>query len=311
MSSKLVLAAQQLNEAATNVMESFSTDIGKDDYSKWLEAIRSEAKERNISLTKRDRFDELAFDMLDDDPKLDAADDPEEIKIKVVNALWHRYHSQNATNKADKALSRGSKQAPKAEENEEGDASEISAVGTKGTVRKFPTIKGVGNSNAGMSRVSNSFGQVISNAYETGMNAGDKADKIKCPYEAGTTRAALWDKSFRRGVEASKLAAKATEEEEFSACADAKREGFLDCAMANQELLPGEEVEFINKFEDGSPEGDAYAEGWSECEMTLAAMCGEIDADGDTEFEDDDEDSLEQDRLNQAPPAFKRMTMEP
>lgn len=71
--------------------EQYSTNITSDDWNQWANAIRAEARDRNINLNNKHSFEDLAFFVVDNDPKIDMMGGDERTKRRVVNALWRQH----------------------------------------------------------------------------------------------------------------------------------------------------------------------------------------------------------------------------
>lgn len=91
---------------ANKICESF--DVQSDDYDKWLEVIRGYSQDQGINISKKTQFQDVAFAVLDNDPKM--LDDS--IKEAIVDTLWARQ-------KVDKSHSRVERAARAREEEEQ------------------------------------------------------------------------------------------------------------------------------------------------------------------------------------------------
>ena len=85
-------------------------------YQHWLTTIMSLADERHVNLTKRQSFNDLAFELLDNDSFVDAlGGDPERTKRTILGALWSAYKVNQAHTRVQDHVSQ---MADKAKEEE-------------------------------------------------------------------------------------------------------------------------------------------------------------------------------------------------
>ena len=92
-----ILGSVNIVEAAKLVKEEFDHTIGQDDYVRWLEAIQQMSAEDGTPINKKADFTEYAMTfVLDQDPVFDLYPDAEEMKVKVVNALWQAAKASKA-----------------------------------------------------------------------------------------------------------------------------------------------------------------------------------------------------------------------
>lgn len=69
-----------------------STPITKNHYKKWLTTIKSMAKQEGVDITNKHSFEDLAFEILDNDPFLDKISGSNEAtKYKIVKSLWKEF----------------------------------------------------------------------------------------------------------------------------------------------------------------------------------------------------------------------------
>ena len=68
------------------VLEGMNT-IQPADYQEWLRVVSEVGQEQNIDLTNQAAFQDLAFELLDNDPKVDAIGNSEDTKNNIVNTL--------------------------------------------------------------------------------------------------------------------------------------------------------------------------------------------------------------------------------
>lgn len=76
------------------VLESFDA-IEPNDYQEWLRVIAEVAAERGDDITNQAVFADLAYEVLENDPKLDGVGASEELTNQIVNTLWHALNTQN------------------------------------------------------------------------------------------------------------------------------------------------------------------------------------------------------------------------
>lgn len=156
-----------------------SKQITPDDYSEWLDAIVSFAdtpqKVEKLK-TSPSIFNDIAFHVLDNDPKMDLFGSDEETKSSIASALWNAYQAQikheNISNRQ-----------PPTEENEE-------KVDTKGDDL--------------MSQIHNSV--VLQKVYNSAVAAGqndagnvDSKTRAKSKYVRGCTRDKVWKLGYAHG----------------------------------------------------------------------------------------------------------------
>lgn len=77
--------------------EEFSADITPHDYQEWARVIRAEAADRGANMNNKRSFEDIAFFVLDNDPKIDMIGNDEETKRDIVNMLWKQQRSAPAT----------------------------------------------------------------------------------------------------------------------------------------------------------------------------------------------------------------------
>ena len=162
------------------VLEGMNT-IQPADYQEWLRVVSEVGQEQNIDLTNQAAFQDLAFELLDNDPKVDAIGNSEDTKNNIVNTLWHAFNTSNYQQKADM-----SNQAGQVEDEESSTKSKKKAMAPTimDTIHTSPTLQKV---------------------YKTGELAGNSdmknADQKPCksPYATGTYRDKVWKLGHRHG----------------------------------------------------------------------------------------------------------------
>lgn len=110
----LVQQVKQLvgHDAAFAILEGDNNGLSPDNYRGWLSAIQDMARKQNISINKKSKFEDVAFDVLDKDRFIDTlSGSSEKNKQRIVNILWQDHKSHVAHNKLTSHLS--------GEENEE------------------------------------------------------------------------------------------------------------------------------------------------------------------------------------------------
>jgi hypothetical protein len=75
-----------------------------EDYKKWMRVIHAESKARGVNINTKRNFEDIAFEMLDNDPKMDLIGANEEAKAKLVNILWQQHRVMIAQNKAEAVI---------------------------------------------------------------------------------------------------------------------------------------------------------------------------------------------------------------
>jgi hypothetical protein len=157
-------------QSITDVMESAPYEITPQDYQQWLPAIIDIAAERGVNINKKVEFMDLAHDLLDNDPKMDAiGGDSAAARRKVVSALWQMFKVNQAHGEVKDHVASA---VTKAREEEEAANDLVGAEG--GFEQAFDTAKGVENE--------------------------EIVKRRRNPYQPGTLRAMLWDEQ-NKGAE--------------------------------------------------------------------------------------------------------------
>lgn len=159
-----ILGVQSILEA----IEPAAFEITPQDYQQWLTAIIEIAAERGMNVSKKNDFTDLAHDLLDNDPKLDAlGGDRMRAQQTVVSALWQAYKVNQAHTKVQSSVAGAVNQAREDEEAANG------LVGSEegGFAQAFDAAKGVENE--------------------------ERVKRRRNPYPVGSLRAALWDEDHK------------------------------------------------------------------------------------------------------------------
>ena len=85
----------EIDSVAMTEAANFITD---NDYAVWLRVIGEEAKDKNIDLSDKLKFTDLAFEVIDNDALFDMHPVADSVKRKVVSTLWKKH--SGARNKA-------------------------------------------------------------------------------------------------------------------------------------------------------------------------------------------------------------------
>ncbi len=155
----------------TEMMSPSDFEITPADYQEWLKAIIEIAQERGLNVSKKIDFMDLAHDLLDDDPKLDAlGGDRMMAKRNIVNALWQAYRVNQAHNAVQDHVANTIKQAQQDEEAADGLVGSEDAGG--GFTQAFNAAKGA-----------------------------EDEEQPRNPYRPGTLRHALWAEKHMKGMQ--------------------------------------------------------------------------------------------------------------
>jgi hypothetical protein len=164
-----------------------SFEVTPQHYNQWLATLTDIAQERGVSISKRQAFNDIAFEILDNDSLVDAiGGDPERTKMNIVKALWQAYQVSKAHTKVQDHV-KGV--VAKAREDEEM-ANRLAGCEDEesGFEQAFNVATGVENEER--SRKPNAF-------LRQAVRKGGKTN----PYPPNTLRAALWDDAHKGGVE--------------------------------------------------------------------------------------------------------------
>jgi hypothetical protein len=152
-------------DSVTAVLESAPYEITPEDYQQWLPAIIDIGAERGININKKVEFMDLAHELLDNDPKLDAVGRDHATCRKIVSALWQMFKVNQAHGDVKTHVAG---MVDKAREEEE--AANGLVGGEGGFEQAFATAKGVEN---------------------------EERVRRRNPYQPGTLRAMLWDEQHK------------------------------------------------------------------------------------------------------------------
>lgn len=105
--------------AVARMFEQFDEDqyqITPQDYQQWMEVLQAEAADRGANLDKKRDFEDLAFLMFENDPRIDELGLDDETLQKIVSTLWTSFKASRSHG----AVQRGVKSAvARAREEEE------------------------------------------------------------------------------------------------------------------------------------------------------------------------------------------------
>jgi len=174
---KTILGLSSITTLAEDAAEDFQ--ITPQHYQQWLQTVMSIAQERGITLAKRQNFNEIAFEILDNDSLVDAlGGDAEATKGNILKALWQAYKVNQAH---DKVQSHVGGIIDKAREDEEAASNLAGAQDGGGFAQVLGASKGVENEEQHSSRI-------VRPVFQRALKRGKTN-----PYPAGSLRAALWN----------------------------------------------------------------------------------------------------------------------
>lgn len=165
-----------------------SFDVTPQHYNQWLATLTDIAQERGVNVSKRQAFNDIAFEILDNDSLVDAiGGDPERTKQNIVKALWQAYQVSKAHTKVQDHVN-GLK--AKAREDEEMVSQLVGAEDEEsGFEQAFNMAVGVEQEEHTHSKPNHFLRQAV--------RRGGKTN----PYPPNTLRAALWDEAHKSGSE--------------------------------------------------------------------------------------------------------------
>jgi len=105
----------KFNEVPYASLEQEEQAVTPHDYQKWMRVMHEEGAARGININNKRSFEDLAFEMLDNDPKMDSIGSDERTKSNIVNILWQQHRAMIAQQKAQQSF----KSMMRPEENEE------------------------------------------------------------------------------------------------------------------------------------------------------------------------------------------------
>lgn len=165
-------------ESIVEAVEQLSSVITPHDYQEWLRLTQEIADEDDIDLSRESDFQDLAWELLDNDPKIDAIGGDETMKQHIINTLWHAYNTNINQQHANSRIG--------SVEDEE--------VLDKNVSKHIEMIKLITSS------------PKLSKVYASGVSAG-QANKsgtgekpTKSPYASGTQRDKVWKAGFQHGT---------------------------------------------------------------------------------------------------------------
>lgn len=167
--------AQLTGRTLVEVAQEMDGTIQPEDYQEWLRVIGEVGEEEGLDLSKRAVFYDTAFEVLDNDPKMDMIGGSEGSKLAICKTLWHAYNVAQSHNAVG--------QVPPDEENEEA------------------SVEG----NADMDLMSTVHSSVnLQKVYRNGVSVGqsDVADgkSTKSQYQRGTKRDKVWKLGHKHGT---------------------------------------------------------------------------------------------------------------
>lgn len=143
------------------------TNFGPNDFQEWLREIRSIADERNEKLTSQTDFEDIAYDLLDNDSKLDLfKGNVEALKTQIVNRLWRQHKAERDLYNADQKWTK-SLTSKRGEENEEATSP-----------KKFEN-------------------PIMDAGYQAGKQQLQSGEVPTCPYAVSTVRYKLWQDGYK------------------------------------------------------------------------------------------------------------------
>ena len=259
--------------------EMFDTSISKSDYNTWMKQIHLSAEEQSININSKSKFEDLAFAVIDDDPKMTLLGDNEKTKRAIINTLWHAHHASMGHDKVAKAAASAVKSKAKAEKEEE----EMSMGRPSGYEDE--------EDGSSTSKHNSTSSAILTSVAKDGYEAGHKDAKrvkpnsTKNPYETGSSRHKLWKEAYKHGlvdgstvkqVQKTDSRGSAEEDEEEKIDGGAKmnsiidkceRDGFIACSKAFQGDNNFSSPE--NPYPAGSAKSAAWEHGWSRCNAQL------------------------------------------
>lgn len=179
-----VLGADSVTSIVEGAEEDFA--ITPQHYTQWLQTMMDMAKESGVNLLKRREFEDLAFDILDNDLAIDMlGGDAEVTKQNITKALWQSYQVSRAHDKVTKHVGGTIAQAREDEQL----ASMVAGCEDEesGLEQAFDMAKGVENEERSSRKQNNFLRQAV--------RVGGKTN----PYPPKTLRAALWDEAHAKG----------------------------------------------------------------------------------------------------------------
>lgn len=226
-------------------------------YNQWLETLLDIAQERGVSANKRSDFNEIAFEILDNDSFIDAlGGDTEMAKENIVKTLWQSYQVNKAHQRVSKHVSDTIERTREEEEMvDQLVGAEDEEAG--GFAQAFKQAQGMEDEESMFKR---SVGPRT--VYQHAVHKSSR----KNPYPPGSLRASIWD-DMHPSVEDEQVDRFDDEmpEEEFDHHADVGGEEALEQRVDDLE----------------SRVADLESEGGDDVEMSSAEDAVEIPMDAD------------------------------
>lgn len=196
-------------------------------FDEWLVTIRDMASEDNVSISNKAKFEDVAFEVLDNDSKLDEyTGDVEKAKLEIVNALWRTHKAEIDSLKAKKRFT-DRLNSPKSMEEEEMSSNDVVSAGYR----------------------------AMKDAYENGTLP-------TCPYTKGTVRCKMWNMGARKAEKEVWSNKRTPEEEEEITNKLTAAECFMKGMEAQQRGQVSNGIE-MNPYEPGSMEFENWQLGYN------------------------------------------------
>lgn len=278
---------KMLREASVKEVEIEITD---EDQKKWLRAIKAEAGATDRKINAKKGFEDVAFDVLDKEPKFQHISNGEIAKLDIIDELFDVYKSEKKMStskpngkKYDSLLVNKKQKAE--EENED----------IKPIFKKSDHINGNVLTAAGSKQP---LKAVVDSAYKAGCgcNCLDSAKKVKNPYSTGSARHNLWQKSFERGLIKGLGGAVEAEDEERE-LDNSGIPGDDDQYQPSIDDVPDSFDDLDDEDEDLDPEGFNLGDEDDEFDDLSADEFDSHVDDYDDEFDDDDFDDEDDDQV--------------
>jgi len=163
--------------------------LTKKDYNLWLRVVKAEGRTQNVNINVKSNFEDVAFDLLDNDSKIDLlSGDTELAKRTIVDVLWRMHHVEKAVNKA-REVNLGLNLRPAGYEDEETNLD---------TPELTPNVE---PQNPNRSKTPHVLLHVEQEGYEaaTADYNNSKQGATNCPYATGSLRGRSWQEGYDRG----------------------------------------------------------------------------------------------------------------
>lgn len=170
----------------TELDKAFSPEIKKSDYNRWMNEIHRLCKKEGRNVDTKRNFDNCAFAVLDDDPRMDVIGNDETTKVKIVSTLWHAHNAAENHKRASRGYEKAAKN--KAHEDEEMMMNHIDGCATE------------------EEETAGSEEHLLSHITKAGYqqahidHAKRRPGHTKSPYHVGTLRHNLWKEGYSKGM---------------------------------------------------------------------------------------------------------------